>query len=140
MIFSTDITIDASTTKASPKEVKLEIDKGVITEFKVRPRSGHKALAHCVIRYHEGQIAPSTENMDLHGDTFPIDWNDHIEVLQPPYELKIVGWNDDDTYPHTFTIFVVVLPKSVLLIHAIVDAIRGLFGGILPRRIFPGGV
>lgn len=136
MIFSTDITISASTTKDAPKEVMLGINKGVITKFMVRPRPGHAALAHCVIRFHENIIAPSVENTDLHGDADPIDWEDHVEVLQPPFELKLQGWNDDDTYEHTFTIFVVVLPKSVLLVHAIVDALTGLFGMFSPKRIF----
>lgn len=139
MLFQADITIPKNTTEASPAIVILKIGKGIITKFMIRPRPGHAALAHLVIGYHEHQIAPITENMDLHGDADPIDWEDHIEVLQRPFELKLQGWNDDDTYAHTFTIFVVVLPKSVLLVHAVVDAIRGLFGGILGRRVFGGG-
>lgn len=138
MIFETTITIVASTTQGSPKTEILGIAKGVITKFMVRPRPGHVDLAHCVIKYHEHQIAPTTDNMDLHGDVDPIDWEDHIEVLQPPFELKIVGWNDDDTYDHIFTIYVVILPKSVLLVHAIVEAITRLFRGFFPVRL-PGG-
>ena len=137
MLFEATITIPASTTEASPTIEDLGIGKGVITKFMVRPRAGHKDLAHCVIRYHEHIIAPTTEGMSLHGDVDPIDWEDHIEVLQEPLTLKILGWNDDDTYEHTFTIYVVILPKSVLLVHAIVDAIAGLFRGIFPIRL-PG--
>ncbi len=138
MIFSADITIPANTTKAAPKTVLLGISKGVITKFMVRPRQGHAALAHLVIRYNEGQIAPSTEGMDLHGDADPIDWEDHIEVLRRPYELKLVGWNDDDTYPHTFTVFVVILQEAELQSSAIVRAISGLLRAVLPPRILGG--
>ncbi len=139
MIFEADIAIPKNTTQAAPKEVLMPINKGIITKVMVRPRPGHAALAHCVIRYHGDMIAPSTENMDFHGDTFPIDWEDHIPVLQPPFELKIQGWNDDDTYPHTFTIFVVVLPESVLPANTIGQAISLLFRGIIPGRRAPGG-
>jgi hypothetical protein len=52
--------------------------------------------------------------MDFAGDTFPIDWEEYYECYQPPYELKIKGWNDDDTYEHTFDIFVAILPQDVV--------------------------
>ncbi len=139
MLFQADITIPKNTTEASPTIVILKIGKGIITKFMIRPRPGHSALAHLVIQHHEHQIAPSTENMDFHGDADPIDWEDHLEVLQPPFELKLQGWNTDDTYPHTFTVYVVVLPQASLLVYAIVNAIRGLFGGIIGRRVFTGG-
>ena len=135
MIFQADITIDASTTQASPKDVRLRIAKGIITKMMVRPRPGHNALAHLTI-YHSGhQIAPSIEGMDLHGDTFPIDWEEYYEFYEPPYELKLLGWNDDDTYEHTFTVYVVILPRRAILALAIVDAIKGMFGMLSPTRI-----
>ncbi|KKM86236.1 hypothetical protein LCGC14_1281070 [marine sediment metagenome] len=139
MLFQTDITIPANTAKTSPATVRLGISKGVITKFMVRPRAGHASLAHCVIKYHEHIIAPTTEGMSLSGDAFPIDWEDHIEVLQQPLELKIYGWNEDDTFPHTFTIYVVILPKAALLVFAITAALGGLFGRLLPKRVSTGG-
>lgn len=136
MLFTRDITIPALTTKADPTVAILKIAHGIITEFKVRPRPGHAGLAHCVILHHEHQVAPSTEEMDLHGDTYPIDWDEYYESYQPPYELKVKGWNDDDTYFHTFSIAVVVLPRRAVLALAIVDAIKGAFSLLSPRRIF----
>jgi len=136
MLFQASITIPKNTTQASPTTETLKIAHGIITKFMVRPRPGHAGLAHLVILHHEHQIAPSTENMDLHGDALPIDWEEYYESYQPPYELKIKGWNDDDTYPHTFDIFVAVLPRKAILPLAIVDAIKGLFGVLSPKRIF----
>jgi len=105
----------------------------------VRPRPGHAALAHLIILHHEHQIAPSTENMDLHGDAPPIDWEEYYESYQPPYELKLKGWNEDDTYSHTFDVMVAILPRKAILALAIVDAIKGAFGFLSPKRIFTGG-
>ena len=138
MLFEASITIPANTTRASPTTETFGIAKGIITKFMVRPRPGHAALAHVVIRHHEHQIAPSTENMDIHGDTFPVDWEDYYESYQPPYELKLEGWNEDDTYPHTFDVFVAVLPRKAILALAVVDAIKGVFGMLSPRRIMGG--
>ena len=138
MLFEASITIAKNTTKADPTIVILKIAQGIITKIMVRPRAGHAALAHLVILHHEHQIAPSTTNMDFHGDAFPIDWEEYYESYQPAYELKLVGWNDDDTYPHIFDVFVAVLPRKAILALALVDAIKSLFGMLSPKRIFTG--
>lgn len=139
MIFTADIAIPASTTKVAPEEVMLPVSKGIITRFMVRPRPGHHSLAHCVILYHETQIAPSMNNTDLHGDAYPIEWDDHLNIDQPPFKLKVRGWNDDDTYSHTFTVEIVILPRSAIIALAVADAIKGMFGALLGRLVFTRG-
>ena len=139
MLFETSITIPASTSSSAPTTAELKIAHGIITKIMVRPRPGHSGLAHCVILHHEHQIAPSTENMDFHGDTFPIDWEEYYESYQPPYELKIKGWNEDDTYEHTFDIFVAVLPRKGIIATAVTDALTNILSIFRPRRIFTGG-
>ena len=136
MLFQASITIPKNTTKLSPTVAWLGIANGIITKIMVRPRPGHAGLAHLIIRHHEHQIAPSTENMDFRGDTFPIDWEEYYESYQPPFELKLQGWNDDDTYPHTFDVFVAVLPRRAIMALAIVDALKSVFGMLSPKRIF----
>ncbi|KKN22378.1 hypothetical protein LCGC14_0915700 [marine sediment metagenome] len=136
MLFEASITIPKNTAATAPTTVILKIAHGIITKMMVRPRPGHAGLAHLVIRYHEHQIAPSTEGMDFSGDTFPIDWEEYYESYQPEYELKLQGWNDDDTYPHTFDIFVAILPRKAVLALAIVDAIKNVFSLLSPKRIF----
>jgi len=76
--------------------------------------------------------------MDCAGDSHPIDWEEYYESYQPPYELKIKGWNTSTRYPHTFDIFVVVLPRKAVLAYQIVDAIRSVFGMLSPKRLFTG--
>jgi hypothetical protein len=108
----------------------------------VRPRPGHAGLAHLTISYHQHQIAPSTENMDLHGDAAPIDWEDYYECYTPPYELILKGWNDDDTYEHSFDVFIAVLPRKAVISTAITDIftdvmskIAALFGVFFPKPV-----
>lgn len=139
MLYQAAITIPKNTLETAPTIVMLGIAHGIITKFMVRPRPGHAALAHLIILHHEHQIAPSTTNMDFHGDISPIDWEEHYESYQPPFELKLVGWNEDDTYSHTFDVFVAVLPRRAIIALAIVDAIKGMFGMLTPKRIFTRG-
>ena len=136
MLFQASITIPKNTAFGSPTIATLKIAHGIITKIMVRPRPGHAGLAHLIILHHEHQIAPSTENMDLHGDAPPIDWEEYYESYQPPYELKLKGWNEDDTYSHTFDVYVAILPRKAILALAIVDAIKSIFGLLSPKRIF----
>jgi len=136
MLFQASITIPKNTTEVNATIAMLPIAQGIITKIMVRPRPGHAALAHLVILHHEHHIAPSTGSMDFHGDTFPIDWEEYYESYQPAYELKLKGWNEDDTYPHTFDVFVAVLPRRAIIALAIVDALKGVFGMLSPKRIF----
>lgn len=139
MLFQASLTIPKNTTFAAPSKDTLYIARGIITKFMIRPAAGHAGLAHLTIWHASHQIAPSTEYMDLHGDAFPIDWEDYYEFYQPPYQLTLKGWNDDDTYPHTFDVFVAILPRKAILALAVADTIKGFFGMLSPRRIFPGG-
>ena len=139
MLFETSITIPKSTASTAPTTVMLKVAHGIITKIMVRPRPGHAALAHCVILHHEHQIAPSTEGMDFAGDTFPIDWEEYYECYQPPYELKVKGWNEDDKYEHTFDIFVAILPRKGIIATAVSDAIANILSFLSPKRIFTGG-
>jgi len=138
MLFEASITIPKSTAQASPTTETFSIAHGIITKIMVRPRPGHAALAHLVILHHEHQIAPSTEDMSFSGDSWPIDWEEYYESYQPPYELKLKGWNDDDTYQHAFDVFVAILPRKAVLALAVVDAIKSILGTLSPKRIFTG--
>lgn len=139
MLFEASITIPADTASTSPTTEILKIAHGIITKFMVRPRPGHAALAHLVILHHEHQIVPSTEGMDIHGDTSPIDWEEYYESYQPPYELKLKGWNDDDSFPHTFDVFVAILPRKAIIAYQIADALAKLSPVGFVRRVFTGG-
>jgi len=136
MLFTADITVQADNTVDNPKEEILRVAHGIVTWVSVHFPPGCHRLVHLVILHHEHQIVPSTENMDLASDTFPIEWNEYYESYQPPYELKIKVWTEDDTYPHTVAVRVAVLPRKAIIALAIVDAIKGVFGMLSPRRIF----
>jgi len=138
MLFQASIDIPKNTASSNPTIVAFKIAHGIITKFMVRPHSGHSGLAHLVILHHEHQIAPSTENMSLYGDAYPLDWEEYYESYQPPYELKLKGWNFDDTYQHSFDVFVIILPRKAIATPSITDSIKDVFSMLLPKRIFTG--
>lgn len=138
MWFDVEITVPASTAETSPVVTRLPVSRGVITRVSYRPRDGHLWLCHSQIRYQNTQIFPTNPEGDLHGDYFPIEWNEFIELDAEPYELVIYSWNEDDTYEHVFDFSVAITPRAAITAIAIVEAIGNLFRILSPRRIFGG--
>ena len=133
------MTVAANTSEANAVEETIDLSHGIITRVIFRPRPGHSALLHCRVFHRRHQIFPDNADDDLHGDTFPVEWEEWYEMFEKPFTLTILAWNDDDTYPHTFDIAFAVLPKMAAFPYAIAKAISNLAGILSPRRLFSGG-
>lgn len=112
MWYDVAITVANTYTEASPLETRIKVTHGVITRVSFRPRPGHSAVCHARVYYHDLQIAPVDRNQDLHGDTFPIEWDDYLEVFTPPYEIVVRSWNLG-TYEHTFDLGFALIPEEI---------------------------
>jgi len=142
MLFTSEVLVETTHTEDNHKEQILKIAHGIITRASVLFPSGCNGKVHCIIRHHEHQIFPSTEDMSLTGNRTPIEWDDYYESYQPPYELKIEAWGVGCTNNHTVTVKLAVLPRKAIVSLAIVDSIKELFGTIgnifgmfFPKRI-----
>jgi len=139
MLFSKSFIIETDNTISNPKEGILPIAHGIITFVRVWMPRGCHGLVYCKLKHHEHTVFPSTEDMYILTDGTPVEWGEYYESYQPPYELKFVGWSYECVYPHVVTVFIVILPRKAIVALAIVDAIKGLFGMLSPKRIFTGG-
>lgn len=123
----------------SAQDTVAKLTFGVITKVSFRPRPGHAGLCHCVVLERNHKLWPVNEDDSLHGDTFPIEWEESHELAEAPYELLIRAWNLDDTYAHTFDISFAVVPKEATLSATITRALSDILRMLSPRRIFGGG-
>jgi len=139
MWYDVAITTAITYTEAAPLETVIRVTHGVITRVSFRPRPGHSALCHARVFYHEHQLWPVSRNEDLHGDTFPIEWDDYEEIFTAPYELLVRSWNEDDTYPHTFDLGFALLPEGIVAPTNWGKVMSDIFSLLSPRRIFGGG-
>lgn len=138
MLFTKSFIVTTDHVEAAPLEDILKIAHGIITFVYVWFPPGCHGLVFCKLKHHEHTIFPSNEDMFLTGSGFPIEWNEYYESYQPPYELKFVGWSYETIYSHVITVGVVILPRKAIIALAVVDAIKGLFGMLSPKRIFTG--
>lgn len=136
MLFTAEVTVTTDHTVNAKKEQILPIAHGIINWISVFFPPGCHCMVHCVLLHHEHQIAPSTEGMTLTGDTVPIQWTEYYKSYQPAYELKIKAWGVDCTNNHVVYVRVAVLPREAIVALAIVDAIKGVFGVLSPKRLF----
>ncbi|NVM22283.1 MAG: hypothetical protein HWN68_10950 [Desulfobacterales bacterium] len=136
MFYSKTITVPANTARGAFPDTRIYLMHGVITKVIFRPRPGHHALCHCQVYHRRHQIFPSSSDDDLHGDVFPIEWEEWYEVPEKPFYLEIVAWNDDILYPHTFDIAFACIPRWATVPYAMAKAITEIVGLLSPKRIF----
>jgi len=105
LLFTFDVKVPANTPKTSPKKVTLKLKKGVLTKVVVLIPDGHQALAHLRILDGATPVIPWGEDQWIHGNRMLLDWYPNYELAFEPAGLVAVGYNEDDTYPHTFYLY-----------------------------------
>lgn len=127
MLFVYSLTVPADTTEVDPVTSTVSIAHGVLRHVSVSFPPGCAALCRVAVLYHESQIIPANRSEYLAWDALTISWPEEVPIHTVPYQLKLVGWNEDDTYPHTVTFRFDILEPEVTGI------------GRLARRLFTPG-
>jgi len=108
VLICADIIIPPATPQENPVRVYINVPAGVIRKVWVLIPRGHRALAHLVIRHGETQIIPYAG--DIHGDDEELVF-DEVYELKSKDKLVLEGWNEDEIYPHSFIIRLLILPQ-----------------------------
>jgi len=113
-IYVVKITIPKNTPKISPKEVTIELEKAVITRLFIQIPAGHHALTGLRIMYGNLQLFPKEFGMWFTGSDIVLNFDEYFELPENPTILRIEGYNEDDTYAHSFIITIATLPKHIV--------------------------
>ena len=114
MLFSYEITVPANTLKTAPVEQEMALAAGVIRQVAIQFPAGCNALVHVQVMERDHQLFPTNLDTDIAASGFVLQWAEDYELVDAPYSLKAVLWNDDDTYPHTVTLRITVLSSTVM--------------------------
>jgi len=101
VFYSFELPIPASTLKSAPVELEVKLTWGVITEVEIKFPPRCVGLAKVKILEHRHQIWPTNPGSWFYGDGDTISWDEGHEVFEMPALFTLVGYNDDDTFPHT---------------------------------------
>ncbi|GAI77090.1 unnamed protein product [marine sediment metagenome] len=113
--YSFDIPVPVGRTKDNPVEMELVLTDGFISFVGIQFPVGCCGLAHCRILHYRKQVWPTITEHSFASDGYVIPLCPMYDFTEPPYVLTAICWNDDDTYPHTITIWVEILPLEALI-------------------------
>jgi len=101
VFYSFDLLIPANTLKAAPVEREVNLTWGVITEVEIRFPPRCVGLAGVRILEHRHQLWPTNLDAWFYGNDETIKWDEYHELFEMPAIFTLLGYNDDDTFPHT---------------------------------------
>lgn len=112
MFYETQVTLPALTLSTAPVTQILPIAPGIVQQVEVFFPKGCSGLAHLSIWYFQHQLWPSNPDSFFTGDGNPISFSEDLEIVDPPFELELRGWNEDDLYPHVPIVRVQITPQD----------------------------
>lgn len=115
MYYDVSFTIPANTAQASPTRQDVKLTRGIIHRVEIGFPGGCAGLAHLQIKRSVHQVWPTNPQGSFNTDGYVIPINEFYELFTEPYILTLVGWNLDDTYPHTLEVRFGILPARVLM-------------------------
>jgi hypothetical protein len=92
------------TTEADPLQTTVKLTRGRLTGGSLYFPSGPAGKLHFIARIGEHQIIPFNTGQNIRLDDAVLPLSLGIDLLEPPYELDCVTWNDSTLYAHVLTL------------------------------------
>lgn len=128
MWFHYTLPVAAGQTEADPAEKILRLTYGVITWISIPWDPGPNYMVKVRLFYHGHQIFPTNPDEAACGAGSVEGGKEHLELFQPPFELKAKGYAPDTVHGHDIIILINVLPEIIA------EPWKAQLG-LLPRRI-----
>jgi len=128
-VYVVPLEVPAKTPREAPVERVLEVEEPVVAEISVFFPPGCFALTHVQVFYGELQLAPKPVGASFTGDGLIARHPTRWFPPEVPFDLRILGWNEDVEYKHTPLVFitteeVVVEPMPVKLLKDVLKRFR----------------
>ena len=130
MNYEKRITVPRNTPATAPVEETLTVHPGVVTEVNIVFPDGCIQLVHAQIMHWSQNLWPPYADMDFTGNNEVIDWNEEYAIQDPPFDFVVRAWNDDDTFAHTLTVRMAVLPRDTAASGGVLKAFTDFFGAL----------
>ena len=131
MLHSKHITVLANTTEAAPNITRFRVNQGVIHTVWLTFPAGCVGLVKLRI-FHEGHpFLPVEIDAYISGENFTFAFPVMYEITEPPEQITIQAWNEDELYQHKIDILFLIVDKSwiqpVGAYEGIVKALSSIF-------------
>lgn len=112
MFYEYALTIPANTPATALTESEVTLDVGRIVGVELQFPRGCVGLVHAAVRRELHQLWPTNPDGFITAEEARISWQEDLDFTEPPYTLTLVGYNEDDSFPHTVTFRFNLLPVS----------------------------
>lgn len=114
MYYEFEITVPITATEDDPIEMSCLLSYGILAKISLSFPAGVHRVTKIKIFHGIHQLFPTNLEEGLTSDDFSIVFSEYYPVLEKPYELKVFGWNNGGSYPHTIRLgFSILLPQTV---------------------------
>ena len=134
MLYSKSLTFTAGTTEGSAQRLNFIVNKGIISRAWLIFPSGCAGLVKIRVYSESHPIIPVNKSDYIKADDYVFDIPLFFEIKSEPYVVTLEGWNEDETYSHTITLLLLILPKNYVLP---VGATEGILEGMKSLVIRP---
>ncbi len=125
MDFSAYISTPKNTTDSTPKITTIRLTRGrLIGGFLFFP-SGPAAKLHLIAKIAGHQVLPFTPGQDFSLDDCVVPLSMGIDILEPPFNIDVITWNDSNNHSHALTICFFLSPSTKKRL--IVSTVKNLF-------------
>ena len=104
MDFIQYISTPVGKTEADPLITTIKLSRGRLVGGFVYFPSGPAGTLHFLARIGIHQIFPFNTGQNLRLDDCVVPLSFGIDLLEPPYEVDLVTWNDSTQYAHVLTV------------------------------------
>jgi len=113
------------TTEAGAKITPVHLTRGRLTGGFLYFPSGPAGLLHFQARIGLNQILPFTPGESFRLDDCVVPFSLGIDLLEPPFSIDCITWNDSNNHPHALTVCFFLAPagRKKLSIDAIKKAL-----------------
>ena len=110
-VYAFKITTPPNTAAASPLESYLALEKGFLSQARLRIPGGHAGLTGLALFDDSGQIIPKVTATWFFGDDEIIEYPFDVDVpnWDGSYKLQAKTYNTDDTFPHSHYLYLYVV-------------------------------
>lgn len=116
MIYAFTVTVPANTPKEDAVWQELEMDYGVIRKLVVQIPTGHAGLCKFALYRGDSQVWPKNRDEKFSGDGVVLEFDEeYFPLLQPPFSIFFMGWNEDELYDHSVYLYFQLLTKEQYL-------------------------
>lgn len=111
-LYIAELSIPANTPPTSPQKAVVELWEEVLEQVIILIPAGHMALTGLKVFYGDEQLIPKPHGAWLKGDNLTLSFKMMWRLPERPTRLRLEGYNNDDTYDHTFYLYFITAMKE----------------------------